>query len=211
MSGWLSSLWSTPKTEVSAERGAVVLTTEMDGQRKLLEKKAKKAEFHAKKIRIDAKKRLELKDTAGAKTLLQRAHTYDQQAALFNGQLNAMLQRQMVLDSASTNSEVIATTKEALRTGQGMIQQVEVDDVHAMMDDWKGLHHDSVEIGKALGGPMSFGYADDEDVDDELAAMMADVEMTDKPDAAELELPDAPKTPLKTPLNVPDVKDKVKE
>lgn len=208
MSGWFSSLWPSskePPQRNAEQKDAVDLTMEMDAQRKLLEKKAKKAEFQAKKIRIDAKKRLELKDTVGAKTLLQRAHTYDQQAALFNGQLNAMLQRQIVLDGASTNSEVIATTKQALRTGQDMIQQVEVDDVHAMMDDWKGLHQDSVEIGKALGGTLSFGYADEEDIDDELAAMMADVELEDKP---ELELPEVPTKLPEKPLK--NVKEEVK-
>ncbi len=140
----------------------------------------KKQEFLEKKIEAEvaiARKNAKTNKRA-ALTALKRKKRYDRQLAQIDGTLTTIEQQREALEGANTNTAVLTTMGEAAKALKKAHADMDVDQVHDMMDDIAEQQDVAKEISDAISNPVAFGQEFDED---ELEAELNDLE-------AELEL-----------------------
>lgn len=135
----------------------------------------KKQEFLEKKIeqelgiaRKNAKtnKRLALQ-------ALKRKKRYDRQLLQIDGTLTTIEQQREALEGANTNTAVLQTMGEAAKALKKAHADMDVDQVHDMMDDIAEQQDVAREISEAISNPVAFGQEFDED---ELEAELNELE-----------------------------------
>lgn len=165
----------------------------------------KKSDFLEKKIEqeiIEAKKN-GTKNKRGAIQALKRKKRYEKQLNQIDGTLSTIEFQREALENASTNTEVLNVMGDAAIALQASHKNMNVEDVHKLMDDVAEQNEIANEISTAISNPVGFG--DDVDEDDlmaeleELEQEALDEELV-KVGPAYDHLPSVPDQPLTDPV-----------
>ena len=164
----------------------------------------KKQDFLEKKIEAEvatAKKNAKTNKRA-ALAALKRKKKYDEQLRQIDGTLTTLEHQRMMLEGASTNTAVLKNMGEAAKAMKRAHADMDIDQVHDMMDDISEQHEISKEISDAISNPVAFGHDFDEDeLEAELNDLEAELELEEQA-ALDQELIGVGPTPN---VNLPDV------
>ncbi len=143
----------------------------------------KKEQFLEKKIEAEtavARKNAKTNKRA-ALSALKRKKRYEKQLQQIDGTLTTIEQQREALEGANTNTAVLTTMGEAAKALKTAQRQMNVDDVHDMMDDIAEQHDVAREISDAISNPVAFGQDFDEDeLTAELEELEAEVELDEQ-------------------------------
>lgn len=164
----------------------------------------KKSEFLEKKIsqELSVAKKAGTKNKRVALNALKKKKRLEKQLQQIDGTLSTIEFQREALENANTNTEVLKTMGYAAKALKNAHQQLDVDDVHDMMDDISEQTELANEISEAISSSVGFGQDIDED---ELNAELEELEQEDLDEqmlqinaAAEpaLPLPSVPNTEL---------------
>uniref|UniRef100_A0A1I7Z7Z4 Charged multivesicular body protein 4b n=1 Tax=Steinernema glaseri TaxID=37863 RepID=A0A1I7Z7Z4_9BILA len=163
----------------------------------------KKQEFLEKKIdaEVAQAKKHGTKNKRLALHALKRKKQYEKQLNHIDGVLTTIEFQREALENASTNAEVLQVMGAAARAMKSAHNEMDVDQVHDLMEDIAEQQEVANEIAEAISNPVGFGNEVDED---ELLKELEDLEQQelDKqlldvgPTPANLDLPEAPSTEL---------------
>ena len=134
---------------------------------------------------------------------LRRKKRLEKQLQQIDGTVSTIEFQREALENAQTNTEVLKNMGFAAKALKAAHQQLDVDDVHDLMDDIQEQNELATEISDALSSP--FGLNQDIDEDDLLAELeeMEQAELDEQlldvePTSTELpELPEVPSGPIK--------------
>merc|ERR1711935_169140 len=179
----------------------------IQGLRQQEEMLAKKQDFLEKKIHseediirknVKSNKKLAL-------SALKRKKRYEKQLQTNDGTLNTLEQQREALEAANVNTSVLETMNTAAKAIKKAHKDMDVDQVHDMMDEIAEQQEVAKEIGDAISNPTAFSSEfDDDDLEAELEALELEAQTDEQ---AQLEkqlldvtpissLPDVPKTEL---------------
>lgn len=135
----------------------------------------KKSEFIEKKMKQElmTAKKAGTKDKRVALNALKRKKRLEKQLTQIDGTLSTIEFQREALENANTNTEVLKTMGYAAKALKSAHQQLDVDDVHDMMDDISEQTELANEISDAISTPAGFGQDYDED---ELNAELEELE-----------------------------------
>lgn len=130
---------------------------------------------------------------------LKRKKRYEKQLTQIDGTLSTIEMQREALENANTNTAVLTTMKNAADALKSAHKNMNVDDVHDMMDDIAEQNDMANEISTAISSAVGFGQdVDDEELEKELEEL--EQEELDKellgvqPETDQL--PDVPSTDL---------------
>uniref|UniRef100_A0A0K8TT00 Charged multivesicular body protein 4b n=1 Tax=Tabanus bromius TaxID=304241 RepID=A0A0K8TT00_TABBR len=125
----------------------------------------KKQEFLESKIQLELStaRKNGTKNKRAAIQALKRKKRYEKQLQQIDGTLSTIEMQREALESANTNTAVLTTMKNAADALKSAHKNMDVDQVHDMMDDIAEQQDVAKEISDAISNPVAFG----EDVDDE--------------------------------------------
>jgi len=135
----------------------------------------KKQDFLEKKIESElavARKNAKTNKRAALQAI-KRKKRFEKQLAQIDGTLTTMEQQREALEGANTNTAVLQTMSEAAKSLKKAHADMDVDQVHDMMDDIAEQQDVAKEISEAISNPVAFGQDYDED---ELEAELRDLE-----------------------------------
>jgi len=139
----------------------------------------KKQEFLEKKIEAEvatARKNAKT-NKRSALQALKRKKRYDRQLQQIDGTLTTIEQQREALEGANTNTAVLQTMGEAAKALKKAHADMDVDQVHDMMDDIAEQQDVAREISEAISNPVAFGQEFDEDeLEAELNELEAELE-----------------------------------
>ncbi|XP_049546661.1 charged multivesicular body protein 4b [Anopheles darlingi] len=163
----------------------------------------KKEEFLEKKIEmeIDTARKNGTKNKRAAIQALKRKKRYEKQLQQIDGTLSTIEMQREALENANTNAEVLKTMKKASDALKVTHKDMNIDDVHDLMDDIAEQNDIANEISNAVSSAVGFGQDIDED---ELEKELEELEQEEldkellgvQPEADEL--PEVPSTELPT-------------
>merc|ERR1712055_657037 len=104
---------------------------------------------------------------------LKRKKRYDSQLQQIDGTLSTIEMQREALEGANTNTAVLTTMNDAAKALKKANADLDVDEVHDMMDDIAEQQDVAKEISEAISSPVAFGQDFDED---ELEAELNDLE-----------------------------------
>lgn len=107
---------------------------------------------------------------------LKRKKRFEKQLQQIDGTLSTIEFQREALENANTNTEVLKTMGYAAKALKNAHQQLDVDDVHDMMDDIHEQTELANEISDAISSSVGFGQDIDED---ELNAELEELEQED--------------------------------
>jgi charged multivesicular body protein 4 len=108
---------------------------------------------------------------------LKRKKVYNQKLQQIDGTLTTLECQRDALDSASSNATVFKTMGEAAKALKKAHANMDVDQVHDIMDDISEQHEIANEISDAISNPVGFGnYIDEDELESELAALEEELE-----------------------------------
>ena len=152
---------------------------------------------------------------------LKRKKRYERQLQQIDGTLTTIESQREALEGANTNTAVLTTMGEAAKALKKAHADMDVDQVHDMMDDIAEQQDVAREISEAISNPVAFGQEfDDDELEAELNDLEAELEETEQEDLdRELlkvgppaaALPDVPVAALPTPAAPAKAKAKAKE
>ncbi|XP_033754250.1 charged multivesicular body protein 4b-like isoform X2 [Pecten maximus] len=138
----------------------------------------KKSAFLEKKIdgELATAKKNGTKNKRVAIQALKRKKRYEKQLTNIDGTLSTIEFQREALENASTNTEVLKVMGVAAKAMKGAHKNLDVDQVHNMMDEVADQQEVANEISEAISNPVGFG----EDVDeDDLLAELEELEQED--------------------------------
>lgn len=94
---------------------------------------------------------------------LKRKKRLEKQLQQIDGTLSTIEFQREALENANTNTEVLKNMSYAAKALKSAHQQLDVDDVHEMMDDIQEQTELADEISRAISEPAGFGMDVDED------------------------------------------------
>jgi charged multivesicular body protein 4 len=135
----------------------------------------KKSDFLEKKIEneVATARKHGTKNKRAALQALKRKKRYEKQLTAIDGTLSTIEFQLETLENASTNTEVLKVMGEAAKALKQAHKNMDVDDVHTLMDDVAEQQEIANEISDAISNPVGFGQDVDED---ELMAELEDLE-----------------------------------
>ena len=104
---------------------------------------------------------------------IKRKKRYERQLLQIDGTLTTIEQQREALEGANTNTAVLQTMSEAAKALKKAHQDMDVDQVHDMMDEIAEQQDVAREISEAVANPVAFGQEFDED---ELEAELKELE-----------------------------------
>lgn len=132
---------------------------------------------------------------------LKRKKRYEQQLEQLQGTLTTIETQREALENANTNSAVLDTMKDAAGALKKSHKDMNIDNVHEMMDDIAEQHDIANEISNAIStGIISSSGVDEDELARELEELEQeglDQELLNVGPAAD-KLPDVPSTDLPT-------------
>lgn len=160
----------------------------------------KKQVFLESKIELEIQtaKAKGTKNKRAAIQALKRKKRYEKQLQQIDGTLSTIEMQREALESANTNTAVLTTMKNASDAMKSVHQNMDVDQVHDMMDDIAEQQDVAREISDAISNPVAFGQdIDEEELEKELEELeqealdkeLLGIESTD-------ELPNVPATAI---------------
>lgn len=125
----------------------------------------KKSDFLEKKIEqeISIAKKNGTKNKRAALQALKRKKRYEKQLQQIDGTLSTIEFQREALENASTNTEVLRVMGDAAKALKSAHKNMNVDDVHNLMDDVAEQQEIANEISDAISNPIGFGQDVDED------------------------------------------------
>lgn len=125
----------------------------------------KKQEFLESKIQqeLDCARKNGTKNKRAAIQALKRKKRYEKQLQQIDGTLSTIEMQREALESANTNTAVLTTMKNAADALKQAHKNMDVDQVHDMMDDIAEQQDVAKEISDAISNPVAFGQDIDED------------------------------------------------
>lgn len=131
----------------------------------------KKSDFLEKKIEteIATARKHGTKNKRAALMALKRKKRYEKQLQQIDGTLSTIEFQREALQNASTNTEVLRVMGDAAGALRRAHQNMNVDDVHNLMDDVAEQQEIANEISDAISNPV--GFQQDVDEDDLLAEL----------------------------------------
>lgn len=125
----------------------------------------KKSDFLEKKIEqeIAIAKKNGTKNKRAALQALKRKKRYEKQLQQIDGTLSTIEFQREALENASTNTEVLRVMGDAAKALKSAHKNMNVDDVHNLMDDVAEQQEIANEISDAISNPVGFGQDVDED------------------------------------------------
>ena len=143
----------------------------------------KKQDFLEKKIESElgiARKNAKTNKRAALQAI-KRKKRYDKQLAQIDGTLTTIEQQREALEGANTNTAVLQTMGEAAKALKKAHADMDVDQVHDMMDDIAEQQDVAKEISEAISNPVAFGQEfDEDDLEAELAELEAEGELEEQ-------------------------------
>ncbi|EDO47281.1 predicted protein [Nematostella vectensis] len=138
----------------------------------------KKSDFLEKKIEneLQIAKQNASKNKRTALNALKRKKRLEKQLNQIDGTLSTIEFQREALEGANTNTEVLKNMSYAAKALKAAHQQLDVDDVHDMMDDIQEQTELADEISRAISEPAGFGMDIDED---ELNAELDELEQSE--------------------------------
>ncbi|OQV16566.1 putative Charged multivesicular body protein 4b [Hypsibius exemplaris] len=124
----------------------------------------KKSEFLEKKVEqeLSNAKRHGTKNKRLAIAALKRKKRFEKQLLQIDGTLSTIEFQREALENANTNTEVLKIMGVASRSLKAAHQNLDVDEVHNIMDDLQEQQEISTEISEAISNPIGFGHDIDE-------------------------------------------------
>jgi len=138
----------------------------------------KKSDFLEKKIdgELATAKKSGTKNKRVALQALKRKKRYEKQLQQIDGTLSTIEFQREALENASTNTEVLKVMGVAAKALKGAHNNLDVDQVHDLMDDVAEQQEVANEISEAISNPVGFGHDMDED---DLLAELEELEQED--------------------------------
>ena len=161
------------------------LTTEQVIQSLKLKRLEKKHE--SKLLEAEAKALLKSGNKAKASSVLKRRNIVETRLRQINGQLANAEQHNTTLESAAMANDIAASMKNGVREAQQAMSKVDVEDIDEIVDEMEDLTVQSYEVTEALSREVGGSAFMDHDVDDKIAAQLAEWE-----DEDQFVLPDVP-------------------
>nr|ABM55604.1 putative chromatin modifying protein 4B [Maconellicoccus hirsutus] len=131
----------------------------------------KKQSFLEKKIdeELAVAKANGTKNKRAAIQALKRKNRYAKQLQQIDGTLATIEMQREALEGANTNTAVLTTMKSAADALKKAHQNMDVDQVHEMMDDIAEQQDVAKEISEAISNPVALGHDyDDDELEKEL-------------------------------------------
>jgi len=131
----------------------------------------KKQEFLESKIEeeLNTARKNASKNKRVALQALKKKKRLEKQLQQIDGTLSTIEMQREALESANTNTAVLTTMKNAADALKSAHKNMDVDNVHDMMDDIAEQQDVAREISDAISNPVAFGAdLDDEDLEREL-------------------------------------------
>jgi charged multivesicular body protein 4 len=131
----------------------------------------KKSDFLEKKIEqeIALARKHGTKNKRAALMALKRKKRYEKQLQQIDGTLSTIEFQREALQNATTNTEVLRVMGDAAKAMKSAHKNMNVDDVHNLMDDVAEQQEIANEISEAISNPV--GFQQDVDEDDLLAEL----------------------------------------
>merc|ERR1712141_877811 len=134
---------------------------------------------------------------------LKRKKRYEKQLQQIDGTLTTIEQQREALEGANTNTAVLQTMGEAAKAMKSAHSDMDVDQVHDMMDDIAEQQDVAKEISEAISNPVAFGQEfDDDELEAELNELEEEGELEEQKELDEklldiepAKLPDVPEVP----------------
>lgn len=143
----------------------------------------KKQEFLEKKVESEtamARKNAKTNKRAALQAL-KRKKRYDKQLQQIDGTLSTIEMQREALEGANTNTAVLTTMKSAADALKTAHKNMDVDEVHDMMDDIAEQQDVASEISNAISNPVAFGQEfDEDDLEAELDALGEELELEEQ-------------------------------
>jgi len=138
----------------------------------------KKSDFLEKKVdsELAIAKKAGTKNKRVALQALKRKKRYEKQLQQIDGTLSTIEFQREALENASTNTEVLRVMGDAAKALKSAHKNMDVDDVHNLMDDVAEQQEIANEISEAISNPVGFGQDVD---DDDLMAELEELEQED--------------------------------
>jgi len=138
----------------------------------------KKADFLEKKVEqeLSTARKNGTKNKRVALSALKRKKRYEKQLQQIDGTLSTIEFQREALENASTNTEVLKVMGDSAKALKQVHKNMNVDDVHDMMDDIAEQQDIANEISEAISNPVGFGQDMDED---DLLAELEELEQED--------------------------------
>lgn len=131
----------------------------------------KKSDFLEKKIEqeLAVARKNGTKNKRVALQALKRKKRYEKQLQQIDGTLSTIEFQREALENASTNTEVLRVMGDAAKALKAAHKNMNVDDIHNLMDDVAEQQEIANEISDAISNPVGFGQdVDDDDLMQEL-------------------------------------------
>ncbi|XP_071092025.1 charged multivesicular body protein 4b-like [Haliotis cracherodii] len=125
----------------------------------------KKSDFLEKKVEAELQtaKKNGTKNKRVALMALKRKKRYEKQLTQIDGTLSTIEFQREALENASTNSEVLKVMGTAAKALKGAHDNMDIDQVHNLMDDVAEQQEIANEISEAISNPTGLGEDFDED------------------------------------------------
>lgn len=125
----------------------------------------KKSDFLEKKVdsELTLARKHGTKNKRAALMALKRKKRYEKQLQQIDGTLSTIEFQREALENASTNTEVLSVMGGAAKALKAAHKNMDVDDVHNLMDDIAEQQEVANEISDAISNPIGFGQDMDED------------------------------------------------
>ncbi|XP_022162314.1 charged multivesicular body protein 4c-like isoform X2 [Myzus persicae] len=148
-----------PSTEPSDEVDALVnmRSTErfLMERREILNTNIKK-ELATIKQNVISNKRVAL-------NALKRKNCYEKQASQIEGILSTVIQQRLALESVNTNTVLLNVMESTLNTVKMVDKNINIDDIHKMIDDIAKSHGSTQEISEASRNSATLEVDEDEE------------------------------------------------
>lgn len=179
----------------------------------------KKQEHLESKIDVEMKiiKKNGMENKRVSLQALKRKKRYEKQLQQIDGSLATIEMQREALESANTNIAVLGNMKIAADALKINHQNMDVEQVHDLMDEIAEQQEVAKEISEAISNPIAFGNDFDEDELEkeleELEQQELDRELLETHTPASDQLPSVPATPLpaKPKQSVADEDDELKQ
>lgn len=125
----------------------------------------KKADFYEKKAEqeLAIAKKNGTKNKRVSLAALKRKKRFEKQLQQIDGTLSTIEFQREALENASTNTEVLKVMGDSAKALKQAHKNMDVDQVHDMMDEIAEQQEVANEIGEAISNPVGFGQDLDED------------------------------------------------
>lgn len=114
-------------------------------------------------------------DPKRALQIMKRKQMYDRQALQLEGQIQNLEQTSLAVESAAVSVDVANTMKEGSRTMGRLVKTIDVDEIGDVTNDISGHMNDLYEINRVLGAPMSIINPEGEDIEEEEARLLKEI------------------------------------